>query len=203
MLAETYRPGCHVRQAPEYPICIYHAAVLVLSNKFLEALGVGMPARSEEMRQPVNRKRYSANMEDYLEAIRTLSVGDGPVTVTQLSDMLNVSKPSVTAAVAKLAADGLVVHEKYGAIQLSARGRVVAEDVWHRHEMLKMFLMEILGVPAETAEQDACKLEHYLSQDSSRRLTRFIDYVLNDDRGKPAWLEVFMAEVSGRATVRV
>jgi Mn-dependent DtxR family transcriptional regulator len=70
-------------------------------------------------------------MEDYLEAIRTLSGGEAPVTVTQLSDALNVSKPSVTAAMAKLAGEGLVEHEKYGAVDLTARGREIAEDVRH------------------------------------------------------------------------
>jgi len=150
-----------------------------------------------EKRNPRSR-RYSANMEDYLEAIRTLSGGEAPVTVTQLSDALNVSKPSVTAAMAKLAGEGLVEHEKYGAVDLTARGREIAEDVCHRHETLKVFLTEILGVSPETAEEDACKLEHHLSHDSSMRLTRFIAYVLNDVRGKPEWLEKFAEGIGGR-----
>jgi DtxR family Mn-dependent transcriptional regulator len=136
-------------------------------------------------------------MEDYLEAIRTLSEGGTPVTVTQLSDALTVSKPSVTAAMAKLAGEGLVEHEKYGAVGLTARGAVIAEDVCHRHETLKVFLTEILGVSPETAEEDACKLEHHLSHDSAMRLTRFTAYVLNDVRGNPEWLEEF-AKGSGR-----
>ena len=150
-----------------------------------------------EKRNPRSR-RYSANMEDYLEAIRTLSEGGTPVTVTQLSDALTVSKPSVTAAMAKLAGEGLVEHEKYGAVGLTARGAVIAEDVCHRHETLKVFLTEILGVSPETAEEDACKLEHHLSHDSSMRLTRFIAYVLNDVRGKPEWLEKFAEGIGGR-----
>ena len=143
-------------------------------------------------------RRYSANMEDYLEAIRTLSAGEAPVTVTQLSDALNVSKPSVTAAMTKLAGEGLVEHEKYGSVGLTARGAVIAKDVCHRHETLKVFLTEILGVAPETAEEDACKLEHHLSHDSSMRLTRFIAYVLNDVRGKPEWLEEFVESIGGR-----
>ncbi len=130
-------------------------------------------------------------MEDYLEAIRTLADGRTPVTVTQLSDALEVSKPSVTAAIGRLTGEGLVNHEKYGAVELTERGRVVAEDVCRRHEALKTFLTEILGVSEETAEIDACKLEHHLSYDSSARLTRFIAYVLQDARGRPQWLEQF------------
>jgi len=150
-----------------------------------------------EKRNPRSR-HYSANMEDYLEAIRTLSGGEKTVTVTQLSDALNVSKPSVTAAMTKLAGEGLVEHEKYGAVGLTARGAVIAEDVCHRHETLKVFLTEILGVSSVTAEEDACKLEHHLSHDSSMRLTRFIAYVLNDVRGKPGWLEEFVESIGGR-----
>lgn len=143
-------------------------------------------------------RRYSANMEDYLEAIRTLSCAGTPVTVTHLSDALNVSKPSVTAAVAKLAAEGLVEHEKYGAIELTPRGRAIAEDVCRRHEALKVFLTKILGVPDATADEDACKLEHHLSHDSSVRLTMFIAWMLDDVKGRPEWLEEFVAGVSGR-----
>lgn len=136
-------------------------------------------------------RRYSANMEDYLEAIRTLSNTHTPVTVTQLSDALEVSKPSVTAAVNRLAGEGLVDHEKYGAIELTPRGKALADDVCRRHEALKVFLTEILGVSERTAQEDACKLEHHLSHDSSECLTRFIAYVLQDARGRPQWLEQF------------
>ncbi|MBN1152668.1 MAG: metal-dependent transcriptional regulator [Dehalococcoidia bacterium] len=160
-------------------------------------------ARMKTTGVSLHRTRYSANMEDYLEAIRVLAFGGSPVTVTQLSDALNVSKPSVTSAIAKLSREGLVAHERYGAVQLTARGKLVAEDVCHRHEALKVFLTEILGVPQETAEEDACKLEHHLSQDSSMRLTHFIDYVLKEDGGRPAWLEEFVADVDGRSTASV
>lgn len=134
---------------------------------------------------PERRKRYSANMEDYLEAIRTLASGEAPVTVTRLSKALNVSKPSVTAALARLRNEGLVLHEKYGTVQLTERGALVAGDVCHRHKVLKLFLSRVLGVPPDTAEQDACRLEHHLSRDSFERLTEFIDNILNEEHGCP------------------
>jgi len=157
--------------------------------------------RTEAERQTYRLRRYSANMEDYLEAILTLSSGGLPVTVTQLSDALRVSKPSVTAAMSKLAAESLVRHEKYGAVELTSRGRTIAEDVSHRHEALRLFLSEILGMRPETADEDACKLEHHLSHDSSVQLTRFVDYVLNADGGKPAWLSEFVSS-QGNEPVR-
>jgi len=142
-------------------------------------------------------RRYSANMEDYLEAVRTLSQTGEPVTVTRLSDALNVSKPSVTAAMTKLTAEGLVEHERYGVVSLTPRGTAVAADVCRRHETLRVFLNEILGVPLETAEADACKLEHHLSHDASLRLTRFIAWVLDDADGRPEWLREFVSSLDG------
>ena len=180
-------------------VCMRDRVVLVLSNNTEGHVTQAQTGKGEGGgKRDFHPRRYSANMEDYLEAIRTLSSAGTNVTVTQLSDALNVSKPSVTAAMAKLAGEGLVEHEKYGAVDLTARGKVIAEDVCHRHETLKVFLTEILGVSPGTAEEDACKLEHHLSHDSSMRLTRFIAYVLNDARGRPEWLGEFVASVGGR-----
>ena len=135
-------------------------------------------------------------MEDYLEAIRTLSDEHGLVRVTHLSEVLHVSKPSVTAAVSRLSSEGLVLHERYGAIELTRRGKEVADDVWKRHEALWAFLTEILGVSEETAETDACRLEHHLSPDTSRRLARFVEAVLRRAEGRPAWLDRLSRDLS-------
>lgn len=135
-------------------------------------------------------------MEDYLEAIRTLSDEHGMVRVTHLSETLHVSKPSVTAAISRLSSEGLVRHERYGAVELTHRGQAVADDVWRRHEALWIFLTEILGVDEETAETDACRLEHYLSPDTSKRLMRFVDFVRRRERGRPAWLAHLSEELS-------
>ncbi len=133
----------------------------------------------------------SANMEDYLETILTLDDLRRPVKVTQISEVLNVSKPSVTAAMTKLAADGLVNHERYGRVYLTAPGRQMAEDVRRRHDALRLFLTEILGVPEEMAQVDACRLEHHLSRESSLRLLRFVSFVVESAGGRPEWLQEF------------
>ncbi|MBE9505926.1 MAG: metal-dependent transcriptional regulator [Chloroflexi bacterium] len=155
-----------------------------------------------EGRTPVRHR--SPSMEDYLEAIGTLEDEHGVVRVTQLSDALNVSKPSVTAAVGRLAQEGLVLHEKYGSVELTPRGKAVADDVWKRHETLWIFLTEILGVSEETAEGDACKLEHHLSPDATERLACFVEFVLEGEKGRPQWLEDFAAALTrtGLATNR-
>jgi len=143
-------------------------------------------------RRGLSSRKHSPNMEDYLEAIRALIDEYGVARVTHLSEALHVSKPSVTAAVTKLAAEGLVRHEKYGDVELTPRGMEIADDVWRRHEALWVFLTEILGVGEETAQSEACKLEHYLSPDTSTRLIRFVDYVLGGESGRPQWLDDFV-----------
>ena len=147
-----------------------------------------------EVRTPGRHR--SPSMEDYLEAIGTLEHEHGMVRVTQLSDALNVSKPSVTAAVGRLAQEGLVMHEKYGSVELTPRGKAVADDVWKRHEALWIFLTGILGVSEETSEEDACKLEHYLSPDATERLACFVEFVLEGEKGRPQWLEDFAAALT-------
>jgi len=156
-------------------------------------------AKGESSRTGLSPRKHSPNMEDYLEAIRALIDEYGVARVTQLSEALHVSKPSVTSAVRKLAAEGLVRHEKYGDVELTPRGFEVADDVWRRHEALWVFLTEMLGVSEDTAQSEACRLEHYLSPDTSTRLIRFVDHVLRDPSGKPQWLRNFAESDSVRA----
>jgi DtxR family Mn-dependent transcriptional regulator len=113
-------------------------------------------------------------MEDYLEAIMLLDRQNEGASVTTISRFLEVKKPSVTAALSKLSENGLVEHQKYGSIGLTARGRRTARDVYHRHTTLLHFLTGVLGVDARIAEEDACKLEHSLSPASVAKLTDFV-----------------------------
>ena len=133
----------------------------------------------------------TASMEDYLEAIALLSEGSKPVKVTQISKALGVKKPSIVSALTKLSEAGLVVHEKYGRVELTAEGEKIAQNVYRRHETLRHFLLDILNVDSKVAEEDACRLEHSLSSPSLERLAKFIEFVLNCPRGEPEWLKGF------------
>jgi len=135
--------------------------------------------------------RQSASMEDYLEAIIMLREGNRGVRVTQVSKALGVSKPSVTAALKKLSQDGLVKHERYGYVELTAEGEAMAENIFRRHEALRHFLVDILNVDPKIAAEDACKVEHYLSPSTVERLTKFVEFVMTRPKGQPQWLKVF------------
>jgi DtxR family Mn-dependent transcriptional regulator len=135
--------------------------------------------------------QHNASMEDYLERIAMLAQEHGVARVTQLSRALAVKKPSVTAALHKLSERGLVNHEKYGYVELTAEGKRIAQDVFRRHEALRKFLVEILGVDPDTARKDACNMEHFISPVTTNRLAKFVEFVLTCPQGRPEWLKGF------------
>jgi len=133
----------------------------------------------------------TASMEDYLESIIMLREGKEAVRVSQMSQALGVKMPSVTGALKKLSDEGLVEHQRYGRVQLTTEGEKVARDVFRRHEALRRFLEDILSVDAETAADDACKMEHVISPLTQKRLAKFIDFVLSRPNVQPCWLKMF------------
>ncbi|MFC1809352.1 metal-dependent transcriptional regulator [Candidatus Omnitrophota bacterium] len=136
--------------------------------------------------------KLSANMEDYLEAIANLKAEKGVARVKDISTVLGVKKPSVTGAMNLLAAKGLIIHERYGYIDLSAKGKRLAKLVKERHDMLTKFFSEVLRISPHLAEEDACKIEHSLSQTTFNKLTKFIEFIENSTQGKrPTWLKNF------------
>ncbi len=135
----------------------------------------------------------SHSAEDYLEAILVLSLEKGKARVKEVADHLGVKKPSVVAAVKALVDKGLVHHEYYGYLELTPKGMAIAQAVYHRHQTLFRFLYRILGVEVQTAERDACNIEHYISPNTLERLVKFVEFVEsfpNKERD-PKWLSHF------------
>jgi len=133
----------------------------------------------------------TASMEDYLEAIANLSEEETGVRVTQISNRLGVKKPSVTAALHRLSEDGLVKHKRYGLVELTREGRMIAEEVMRRHEVLFRFLSEVLDIDGEIAQEDACRMEHSLSPTSLEKLAKFVEFVMTCPKGEPVWHKGF------------
>jgi len=128
------------------------------------------------VKQEVPRS-HTASMEDYLEAVATLQGNEKVVRVSQISRKLKVKMPSVTSALKKLSEQQLVEHERYGCIKLTPEGEAVARDVIRRHETLTRFFIQALNVDRQTAEEDACKIEHVISPLSLERVTKFIEFI--------------------------
>jgi DtxR family Mn-dependent transcriptional regulator len=109
------------------------------------------------------------SLEDYLEMVSFLS-DEGEVRVTDIASRLSVSKPSVLTALKVLEEQGLIEHERYRTVFLTQQGMVQAAEIRDRHSFLTVFLQDIVGVSAETAEKDACKMEHLLSEETLKKM---------------------------------
>lgn len=114
----------------------------------------------------------STSLEDYLEAVYTLSREEGFTRACKVSALLKVSKPSVNSAIKGLASRGLASQERYGYIRLTAAGQKAGAEISSRHALLKDFFVSILGMGEAAAEKDACRAEHALSRDALRRVGR-------------------------------
>lgn len=135
----------------------------------------------------MSEKKLSSSVEDYLEAIYLLSEEKGEVGTSSIASFLGVKLPSVTEMVKKLKERGLVNYKKYGKISLTAQGNKIAEKIKGRHDDLASFL-ELLGVNKESAQIDACKVEHVVGQKTMRKLREFLKFV-NESPMKPTWLD--------------
>ena len=108
--------------------------------------------------------------EIYLETILLLEMRNGTVRAVDIANELGYSKPSVTRAMGVLKKAGLVDQELYGTIQLTEAGRKRANEIYDRHVLIKEFLMTVLSLDARTAETDACRIEHIVSQTTIDRI---------------------------------
>jgi DtxR family Mn-dependent transcriptional regulator len=140
------------------------------------------------MLEGIMADRKTVSMEDYLEAILHIKKKDGVARVSSISDALGVKKPSVSYAVKRLTEEGLVRHEDYGYVDLTAEGQKLAEGVLEKHKLLTTFIADILGVDGEDAELEACNMEHYLSDETREKLEGLVEFILLGPR-KEEWLE--------------
>lgn len=113
----------------------------------------------------------------YLKALHVLEERQDVVRAKDLATELGLSRPSVTRAIAILVQLGHVTHAPYQQLALTPKGRQVARAVLHRHQVLRTFLVEVLGVEPAEADEDACSLEHVVSGTTLRRLTDFLSFL--------------------------
>lgn len=105
----------------------------------------------------------SMSLEDYLECIYMLILAKKPARVRDIAAALGVKTPSVVNGVNGLLRQGFVTHEPYASVELTPAGLKKAVEILDRHELLTTFLGS-LGVDPDTAESDACRMEHILSE---------------------------------------
>lgn len=121
-----------------------------------------------------NPQKLSENLEDYLEAISSLSAETGNARPSDIAAAMSVKKPSVTAALNSLREKGLIEYEKYRPVSLTKDGENVANNVRRKHKLLSNFFTEVLGVNASEADLAACRMEHALEDSIMNKLVKFL-----------------------------
>ena len=118
--------------------------------------------------------KLTKSCEDYLETILILQEkSGGSVKSIDIATHLNVSKPAVTKATNELKDFGFINKDLYGEITLTEVGHNLAEKIYDKHKTIYSFLQK-LGVSEETAEEDCCKLEHAISEETLQKLKEFL-----------------------------
>ena len=130
----------------------------------------------------VQHVTLSASLEDYLEAIFNLSSESNIARSKDIAERLGVSRSSVTGALRILKKRGLANYKPYDYVTLTDPGQTIAAEIVRKHNILKAFFINVLGIEPDLAQQAACKAEHALGAGIITRLLLFIDFVTQTDK---------------------
>ena len=126
---------------------------------------------------------YTPVVEDYLKAVWMLQQAESPVATSRIAERLGLTPAAVTAMVKRLAEQGLLRHEPYYGVRLTAAGELAALRIIRRHRVLELFLVEKLGYEWDRVHDEAERLEHAASDDLIDRLARLLGEPERDPHG--------------------
>lgn len=119
-------------------------------------------------------EKTSRAIEDYLEALLMLQEKGKPLEVSEVANLLNVSKPASTKMMDELKELSYIDKEKYGSITFTEEGLKIAKATLHRHEVLKQALL-LLGISEENSETDCCHIEHVISEETFKAIESYVN----------------------------
>lgn len=119
--------------------------------------------------------KLTFSMENYLEAVYELSAGTGGARVSDIAARMGVSKASVNNAMNVLHQRGLVENEKYREIYLTEEGLRIARLTANKHHIIQTLLTQVMGVENGQACEDACAIEHVISEESTEKVLAFLE----------------------------
>ncbi|MHC4571753.1 MAG: metal-dependent transcriptional regulator [Planctomycetota bacterium] len=124
----------------------------------------------------------SASLEDYLEAILNIAGESHVAHSKDIAKLLGVSKSSVTGALRALKEKKLANYKPYDSVTLTKAGHAAAAEIARKHNILKSFFINVLGVETNIAQRAACKAEHTLGPEVIARLLCFIKFVTQNSK---------------------
>lgn len=129
-------------------------------------------------------------MEDYLEVIYHLEQESRIARVRDIAKRLGVKMSSVTSALKILGTRGLIRYDPHQFITLTEKGIMRAREIVRKHEILKRFLASVLQIDDSVAEDNACRIEHYLDPEVINKLIRFLEFVQTCPVDQSRWMEI-------------
>ncbi len=124
--------------------------------------------------------KMSIAMQNYLEIIYETNLAGAKVRVSDMASKLGVSKPSVNNALNVLKEQGFVNYERYGDITLTDIGESQAQKIFKKHQTIKKLFVNVLGMEEEMADDDACRIEHVISQDAVEAIEKYLEKTDNN-----------------------
>lgn len=122
-------------------------------------------------------KNLSYSQEDYLEEIYNQVLKNGHAKVTDISTALNVKKASVTSALIHLSQKKLINYAPYSPITLTKEGEKVAREILEKHQSMTAFFNEILHISHKEASENACKMEHIITDELYKRFLQLYAFI--------------------------
>lgn len=132
--------------------------------------------RKENIILEIQKKQISASLEDYLETIYEIVEEKHGVKAIDVSRKLGVGRAAVTEALKTLAVKKLVNYGRYEVLSLTKEGEKIAKRVALKHSVLSEFFVDFLGLPVDEAQENACKIEHVISDLALERFIAFIGH---------------------------
>lgn len=131
------------------------------------------------MHPPISK--LTDHQEMYVKAIYVLGQKNKVARVKDIAKYLGVTKPSVSSALRNLAEKQLILYAPYSYATLTAKGQTLAEELLNKYVVLSGFLTDILAVPEDVAEENACRLEHVVDDFVMERLIQFLKFFKSCD----------------------
>ena len=147
--------------------------------------------------QGTNSTELSKSEEGYIETIFALISEHGFARVADIANALDIKPPSVTSMLKRLDDRNFVKYTRYRGVVLTAKGTAIARKLSKRHRALKDFLI-LLGVPEESAETDACEMEHKINPETIKKISKFVEFVQTASDPPPFLLHFRKFERTGK-----
>jgi DtxR family Mn-dependent transcriptional regulator len=125
------------------------------------------------------------NVDEYLEAILDLAGEDGKAKTGDIAARLNITPASVTEVMQRLDREGLVAYEAYRGVSLTRRGLSRAHSVKRKHRLLEVFLSKVLRIDGKKVHEEACKMEHAISDETEEAICRLLGGPKECPHGSP------------------